>query len=154
MAFNLSRAKDVAEREDEGTDVIVKSEIGVPETYVDERGQTQPSVIVMAGKHSRRYRRKKAEQDGRRMKPHALTEGKWTADAMELAVACVISWRGIEDTVNGETVPIPLNPVNAEAVFRAAPWVYDACVEAMEETARFLKPGSPQPPIISALPQD
>lgn len=136
MSFDLSRTLQEAKIEDEGTEVLVKNRLGKVETYTDASGDEQPCVIVMAGAHSRRYAAKRDEQKRRKMSGQTLTEGKWLDDGEELVVACVISWRGIEN----DGRPLDPTPHNIRSVFAAASWVLRACDEAMNEAANFTKP--------------
>jgi hypothetical protein len=140
MAFKMSRAREVSQREDQGTEVPIKNELGEVETYIDANDETQTAVIIMAGKNSPRYRRKESEQNSRRIKANSLTEGKFKDDAQELTVACVIGWRGVEED-DGSAVKC--NEHNVLQVFKAAPWVYDDCVEAMNSPVRFTTSSSP-----------
>lgn len=140
MGFNIGRARKVSEREDQGADVQVKDELGEKQ-YYDVGEKKEPVVIVMAGANSSRYRRKKEEQERRRLNNKSLTEGKFTSDAKELAVACTIGWRGIEDD---DGRPVECNEYNVNELFTAAPWVYNDCVEAMNDAARFSPSSSPQ----------
>jgi len=140
MALDLSRASDVAERHEKGVWVPVKDEAGKQDTYMDGNGQAQPSGILMAGAYSRRYRRKKEEQDRRKLDQRTFTEGKFSNDGMELVVACVLDWCGIE----ADGKPLDCTTHNARAVFEAYPWVYRACDEAVNEPANFLPQDLPK----------
>ena len=151
MAFSLGRAKEVQRREESGIDVPLKNELGEVETYVNEAGERVPSFIRMAGVNSDRYRRKKAQQDARKFDRKTLTQGKWNNDAMELAVACAITWGGVEEE-EGSGRYVPFSAFNVEQVFKAAPWVLNDCTEAMEDAAGFLNRSSNQPANTSGEP--
>lgn len=136
MALDLSQKDDVEQRHDRGVKVLIRGEFGDPDTYVDEAGQTQQSWVMMAGVYSRRYRRKKQEQENRKWDNSTLREGKFVSDGMELVCACTMEWGGF--VYNGE--PLNCTPHNAQAIYKAFPWVYRQCDEAMNEPANFSPP--------------
>jgi len=140
QGFDIAEAQQVAEQEDLGTPVPVKDVTGNERTYRAADGTVKQVVIWMAGLHSRRYRRKREQQKNRKMKRNTLTEGKFHDDTLELAAACAIRWDGIR--FNGQ--PVECNEHNALQLFKAASWVLDDCVEAMEDPALFF--GSASPP--------
>lgn len=140
MGLDLSRGAEITEREDRGFKVPLKDELGKVETY-DEGGEKKPGYILVAGAHSSRYRRKKEALDRRKVDKNTFVEGKWTSDATELVIACVIDWRGVEN--KGQ--PIDCTPHNVRAIFEAYPHMLRACDEAINEPANFLSPSSQQP---------
>jgi hypothetical protein len=150
MAFDINSTDEVAEREERGTRVIVKNELGVVQTYVDDSGNTVESYILIAGANSLRYKKKKAQQDLRKIERKTFVEGKWGDDQMELTVACTIEWNGI---VAGGA-PFRFTPHNAAMLYGRAKWIYDAVVQAMEEPANFLQTSSNGPALTSGEPHD
>lgn len=138
--FDILAARTDCAAEDEGTPVPVRNRLGEPQFYTKD-GQTLPVQVWMAGKNSRRYRAKRREQQKRPLNQgKKLTEGKFHDDAMELVVACVIRWEGIRA---GDRF-IDANEHNVTQFFKASPWNYDDCTEAMNDPERFSKSSSPQ----------
>lgn len=125
MGFDLARAKEVTEREDQGRVVQI----------VNERGEPIEGVtMTVIGSYSTRYRRAvEARADrkfrlGRVPKPEELR-----AETLQMYADCVTEWTGIED----DGKPLACTPANVAKLFGLAPWVYEQVAQAVEDHAGF-----------------
>lgn len=129
--FNLQHAKAVAEREDETQTLALKDETGEPMTFGDP---PQPVTVTIVGTYSNLFRRAERAQSKRLKTLRARGEDPEAFDAFaERVASAVVGWTGFFD---GER-PIPFSKENAEAVFKAAPWIQMQVWNAIEDHERF-----------------
>lgn len=130
--FDLGSAPSVAEREDEGAVVHVRSETG--ERLYD--GDV-PVTITVAGTYSTRYKAATLAQRNRALKTRQADFDAERLDENALAImsACVISWQGFR----AGDVPLAPTPQNVRAVFERAPWIREQVEAAMTDHAAFFR---------------
>lgn len=127
MSFELSKTKDVAAREDEGTVVHLADENG-------EKMYTEnvPDTITVAGTYSARYRRAQdANRDRLFKRRSAQLDGETVQrQGLEIIAACVLAWTGfgMEPT-----------KANVVAVLESAPWIREQVEAAMNDHQLFSK---------------
>lgn len=135
--FDLSAAKPVAAKEDEGQTVHVHSELGEPLYY--DGGK--PVTMTVVGTYSSTYRRAEEALSNQRLKRRsraALTAGVIRAESRSVLAACVLAWDGFMD--GGK--PLACTKENVVRVLEAAPWIEDQVTAAMEDHAGFFSNSS------------
>lgn len=135
MNIDLNAGKSVAAREDEGTVVHVRDEIG-EKLYQDE-AKTLPATITVVGTYSSRYRRlSEANRDKMLKQRRSQMDGdQLNQQSLELVASCILSWDGFV-TVDG---PFPYTKANAVALLDACPWIREQVEAAMNDHASFLR---------------
>lgn len=130
--FDLSTAKPVADREDEGQVVHLSDLHSEPMYYGEDR---KPVTVKVAGTFSATYRRAEQALADRRLKRSArrLTGEGMQKDQLGLVAACVLSWEGFFD--NGK--PIPCDRSSVVMVLERAPWIREQIERAMEDHEGF-----------------
>ena len=141
--FTLKIAEDVTASEDAGTVLPLRDAAGDLMTYGPD---ARPVTLTIAGSYSQRYRDAEKAFGVRvnKLRSRGADDeiGKLMAKrAVALAGACVLAWDGFFVDAN-ETTPLACTPDNAEAVFNAAPWLFDQALGRMFDHAGFSRPTS------------
>lgn len=135
--FDLSAAKPVADREDEGTVVHLLDVHSEPMYYGDDK---KPVTVRVAGTFSATYRRAEQASTDRRLKRgmRSVNSETLTKDRLNVTAACVLGWEGFFN--NGK--PIPCDRTNVVTVLEAAPWIRQQIETAMEDHEAFFSGSS------------
>jgi len=134
--FSWKGAADVASKQDEGTRVVLRDQLGEAFTYANAEGQTVEMTALVAGSLSSTYR--KAEADVRnamlkRGRSLVLNNEALERQALSVIAACVLEW----DLREGDKA-IPCTKENVIQLLTAAPWIRGDVEAAMNDAARFL----------------
>lgn len=124
--FDLSRASEVSEKQDEGAWMDVR----------DENGDLYDGVrIKLAGSYSERYRRAQEQQTTRALKRRTKTVTGELVDRQALAIlgSVTLAWEGIKNAGND----IPCTPENAESLYKKAPWIRAQANEFVNDHENF-----------------
>jgi len=135
-AFTWKGTADVASKQDAGTRVVLRDQLGEAFTYTDAKGVVVEMTALVAGSLSALYR--KAEADVRnamlkRGRSLVLNNEALEKQALAVIAACVLEW----DLREGDK-PIPCTKENVIQLLTAAPWIRGDIEAAMNDAARFL----------------
>lgn len=139
QGFDISGQKAVvASREDEGTVIHVRNEVGDHLHFGEDK---KPVTILVAGSYSTVYRKALDAQRDRMMKHRRLsaTGEQLARNQLELIAACVLSWEGFCD---GPKV-VPCTKENAITILSLFPWIREDVEAAMGDHQSFFKNSSP-----------
>jgi len=126
--MEIGHAKTVTDKEEEGTEVVVK----------DVTGEVEEGVtITVVGTHSATYR-KAADRASKKNFRHGFDIDSARGQLLETTARCIKSWKGF--TSNGQDYPYTTE--NAIALLTAAPWVREQVEAAMNNHALFFPPPS------------
>lgn len=133
--FSIGAARDVADREDKGTRIAIRDELGEPLIVKDGNGNEVPAYAVIVGRNSATFRRVEQQQADRMLRRRSadLTAEMIEQNELEKIAACVREWNL---TDNGK--PIPCDKSNVVMVLRAAPWIRREFETTMADPSRFL----------------
>lgn len=138
QGFDLSTAKDVATRENEGQWVEIHSPAGDRLEWASG-GETRPVRVRVAGTYSERYRRAEERMRDRRMKKASRYSGEqFERDQLRLVAACVLEWEGF---FNGGKA-IPCDEQNVVTVLQNAPWIQEQIQVGMQDHEGFSEASS------------
>lgn len=132
MGFDISKHKEIAQAEDEGTFVHLHDIDDLPMYYTDG-GEEKPVGVWTAGAHSTRHRRIESQLRKRKIRGKDLTAQRLYEDTIERVAGCSMNWQGIFD---GDQV-VPFTVDNARMLYRTCPWIMDQVAEAMQDHKRF-----------------
>jgi hypothetical protein len=138
--MEIGNSKPVEEREDAGTIVFVKDELGEP--AFDGEGDAKRAVTIrVVGTYSPTYRRARRKVRDKNLKTIRNDYNAETLEDQETAIAaeCIIEWSGF--TIGGR--PFELTPKNAFALLKSHPWIYEQVFAAMNDHASFSTAPSP-----------
>lgn len=133
--FSIGAARDVADREEKGTRIPIRDELGEPLIVKDEKGNEVPAYAIIVGRNSATFRRTEQQQADRMLRRRSadLTAEMIEQNELEKIAACVKEWNL---TDNGN--PIPCDKHNVVMVLKAAPWIRREFETAMADPSRFL----------------
>jgi len=137
MAFNLSR-NNLVQSAEEGYEF----EILHPDTqeplggFIKVRGSRSKTVQAFSRKKINEQLRAEQAQKAKG-KTQVQTYEDMEETLIERAVLSVISWRNIEDTVDGKEVSIPFSKEAATQLFTDQPWLRDQVLEASNDSEKF-----------------
>lgn len=129
MSFDLSHATAVAEREEAGKVVALKDEAGLPYDGV---------TMTVVGSYSKRYQQAHDAMMRRVQARQNVDDSR--ADLIALHAQCVIGWSGFHE--HGQA--LDCTSANVQKVLRAAPWIHNQVIVAIEDHAGFSE-GSSEP---------
>lgn len=138
--FDVLAHLDWAKSEDAGQVVELRRPDGVLMTYKDASGADKPVTITVAGSYSTAYRNAANRQRDRIAKMRRIkASGKMLDEhALELAVACVLAWDGLEK----DGKPYPCTPDNVRWLLNEYAWVRELVEEAMHDHEGFTRSSS------------
>lgn len=133
--FSFETAAGVAAKQNKGTVVVFRDDLGEPFTFKDANGDTQDVTVVVAGALSSTYRKAESAQRDRMLKRRTttLTDETLQKNQLELISACVLEWNL---HVGGK--PVPCTKENVAQVLISAPWLRTDLEAAMGDASRFL----------------
>ena len=131
--FDLDAATAVIAREEAGRVVHVKDEAGQP-LYDGDNEVT----LTVVGSYSKRYQQAHDAMLRRVQNRQDIEDSR--KDLVGLHAQCVIAWAGFYEA--GQ--PLDCTPANVQKVLRAAPWIHNQVIAAMEDHAGF-SVGSSEP---------
>ena len=134
--MNLSRSAD------EGAVMTLYHPVNGEPIIDDTTGQ--PWTITLAGQDSERFRKATQANTNRRLsmrrgRPGQITAQELDNEALELLVACTLSWSGI----TLELQPLAFEPNNVRKVYRDFPWVREQVDAFIGDRANFSTPSRP-----------
>lgn len=118
QGFNLSAARQIVAREEEGADLPIKGADGKPLFYLDGTEQ-KPVTVGVIGSYSSTFRKLMTErtQLAKRLGREPTPEEERAAD-LDLIASCVTRWAGFFD---GDT-PLPCTKANVLDAL-TIPWI-------------------------------
>jgi len=135
-------------RADEGATMTLmdpKSDLTRPYRRDQADPESAPITITCLGRDSKVWRRMQHAQQSRRLTA-AMRKGKMkfdaeaaAADALDLLVACVVDWDGIE--LEGK--PWPCTEANRRKLLAGCEWMREQIDEFVDDRATYLGEGSP-----------
>ena len=133
--FSFHAAAGVAAKQDKGTTVVFRDELGEAFTFKNEAGELQDVTVLVAGTLSSRYRKAESAQRDRMLKRRTmtLTDETLQKNQLDLISACVLEWN-----LHVDGKPVPCTKENVAQVLMSAPWLRNDLEAAMSDAARFL----------------
>jgi len=133
--FSFETAAGVAAKQNKGTTVIFRDELGEPFTFTDANGDTKEVAVVIAGSLSSIYRKAESAQRDRMLKRRTttLTDEMLQKNQTDLISACVLEWN-----LHVDGKPVPCSKENVSQVLLSAPWLRNDLEAAMGDASRFL----------------
>lgn len=142
LGFDITRAAEVALREDQGITVHVKNEMGEPLFY-QANGSVKPVTVRLVGTYSTIYRRAVEAQRRRQfqlMKQGADLEPEHIDHHnLEVIASCMLGWDGFN--AGGES--LAFSRENAMQLLQQVPWFRTQMEAAANNHARFFANASP-----------
>lgn len=136
--MKIGQARNVAAREDAGTIVHIKDEIGHKAFYTTTDNTEKAVTVKIAGSYSSRARRAQEASRDELFKIRGLPDGdQATQLGLAVLVACIIEWDGFFDEHDN---PLPLTPENAFVVLRDMPWIKEQLETTHNNHAAFFRP--------------
>lgn len=133
--FSFQAAASVATKQDKGTAVVFRDELGEAFTFKDAAGDSQEVTVLVAGVLSSTYRKAESMQRDRMLKRRttSLTDEMLQRNQLDLISACVLEWN-----LHVDGKPVPCTKENVSQVLTAAPWLRADLESAMGDATRFL----------------
>lgn len=133
--FSFETAAGVAAKQNKGTVVVFRDDLGEPFTFKDANGTTQEVTVLVAGALSSTYRKAESAQRDRMLKRRTttLTDEMLQKNQLDLVSACVLEWN-----LHVDGKPVPCTKENVAQVLISAPWLRGDLEAAMSDASRFL----------------
>jgi hypothetical protein len=133
--FSFETAAGVAAKQNKGTVVVFRDDLGEAFTFKGANGETQEVTVTVAGALSSTYRKAESAQRDRMLKRRtmSLTDEMLQKNQLDLIASCVLEWNL---HVDGRAVPCTKE--NVMQVLTSAPWLRNDLEAAMGDASRFL----------------